>query len=155
MSRALKWQLIAGFLLVFVAGGMTGAFVGASHARHVFFQGEPTALSERMRRHLRMELHLSKEQITKISPTVEKAAAQLGEIQRATGERVRATIAEEHRAIAPFLTDEQRARLKKLEARPRHWQPFRGPRRSPTQQREPRPANPEATVTAFSPLIPR
>ena len=29
MNRALKWKLIAGFLLVFAAGGMTGAFVVA------------------------------------------------------------------------------------------------------------------------------
>jgi len=28
MNRALQWKLIAGFLLVFVAGGITGAFLG-------------------------------------------------------------------------------------------------------------------------------
>jgi hypothetical protein len=33
MNRALQWKLIAGFLLVFVAGGITGAFVGGSYAR--------------------------------------------------------------------------------------------------------------------------
>jgi len=112
---------------------MTGALVGASHARHVFFQAQPSMLSERMRRHLQVQLHLTKEQVAQISPIIDKAAAQLGEIHRTTGERVRDTIADEHRAIAPYLSDEQRAKLKEIEKRPHRWQPFRGPRRSPAQ----------------------
>ena len=132
--NGLKWKLLAGFALVFVAGGMTGAFVGASHARHLFFQAQPTMLGDRMRRHLSVQLHLSKEQMAQISPIVDKTAAQLADIHRTTGEQVRDTIAQEHRAIAPYLTDEQRAKLKQLEARPRHWQPFRGSRRSPAQR---------------------
>ena len=136
MNRGLKWKLIAGFALVFIAGGMTGALVGASHARHLFFQPQPTVLSERMRRHLRMHLHLTNEQVAKISPMVDKAAAQLGEIQRSTGERVHETVAEEHREIAAYLTDEQRVKLQELDSRPHRWQPFRGPRRSPAQKRE-------------------
>ncbi len=38
MNSALKWKLIAGFILAFVAGGITGAAVGGMHARHVFFE---------------------------------------------------------------------------------------------------------------------
>ncbi len=37
MNRALKWKLIAGFVLVFLAGGMTGAFIVASQTHHLFF----------------------------------------------------------------------------------------------------------------------
>ena len=36
MSSALKWKLIAGFVLVFLAGGATGVFVSATTA-HYFF----------------------------------------------------------------------------------------------------------------------
>ena len=36
MNRVLKWKLLGGFALVFIAGGMAGAFVGAAHARHSF-----------------------------------------------------------------------------------------------------------------------
>ena len=32
MNASLKGKLVVGFLLVFVAGAMTGSFVGASHA---------------------------------------------------------------------------------------------------------------------------
>ncbi len=37
MNQALKWKLIAGFILVFVAGGISGAFLGGLYARHLFF----------------------------------------------------------------------------------------------------------------------
>jgi hypothetical protein len=137
MNHGLKWKLIAVLLLVFIAGGMAGAFIGAAQVRHRFFHPQSTTLSERMRRHLRVQLHLNKEQLANISPIIDKAAAQLGEIQRNTGERVRETIAQEHREIAPYLSDEQRIKLKELEARPYHWQPFRAPRRSPPQQQQP------------------
>jgi len=136
MNGPLKWKLLAGFVLVFIAGGMTGALIGAAHARHLFFHTQPSALSDRMRRHLRLQLHLSKEQVAQISPIVDKAATQLGEIERATAERVRETISQEHRDIAPYLSEEQRATLRKLEQRHRPWQPFRGPRRSPAERGE-------------------
>ncbi len=76
MNRALQWKLIAGFLLVFLAGGVTGAFVGAAHARHFFFMApRPAVISERMRERLQRELSLTPEQVAKISPMLDKAAA--------------------------------------------------------------------------------
>jgi hypothetical protein len=136
MNGGLKWKLLAGFVLVFAAGGITGAFIGASHARDMFFHPHSNKLSDRMRRYLRVQLHLSADQMAKISPVVDKAAAQLGDVQRSTGERVHEIIVQEHREIAPFLTDDQRAKLGELETRARRWQPFRGPRHSPAQTRE-------------------
>ena len=44
MNRSLQWKLVAGFVLVFMAGGITGAFVGVAYARHHFF-GARTGLS--------------------------------------------------------------------------------------------------------------
>ena len=38
MNRALQWKLIAGFILVFVAGGISGAFLGGLYVQHHFFQ---------------------------------------------------------------------------------------------------------------------
>ena len=151
MNQTLKWKLIAVFLLVFLAGGMAGAFIGASHAHQRFLHPQPGVLGERMRRHLRVHLRLTEEQVAKISPVVDKTAAQLGEIQRGTAEHVRDAIAEEHRQIAPYLSDEQRVRLKALEARPRRWPLFHGPRHAAAQRRELEPENPEPTATAFAP----
>ena len=122
MNRALKWKLIVGFVLVFVAGGMTGAFLGASHARHLFFaQPHRGMISQRMRDRYRAKLNLTPEQVAKISPIIDKAAAQLEEIRGTTGRRVHETIAEAHREMAADLTEEQRAKLQEIEARHRRW----------------------------------
>jgi Spy/CpxP family protein refolding chaperone len=122
MNRALKWKLIVGFVLVFVAGGITGAFFGASHARHLFFaQPHRGMMSERMLDHFRAQLNLTPEQVAKISPIIDKAAGQLEEIRGNTGRRVHETIAEAHREMAADLTEEQRAKLQAIEARHRRW----------------------------------
>jgi hypothetical protein len=136
MNGGLKWKLLVGFVLVFAAGGITGAFFVASHARDLFFHPHSTKLSDRMRRYLRVQLHLTDDQMAKISPIVDRAAAQLGEVQRSTGERVHEIFVQEHREMGPYLTDEQRSKLAELETRSHRWQLFRGPRRSPAQARE-------------------
>jgi Spy/CpxP family protein refolding chaperone len=122
MNQALKWKLIAGFILVFVAGGISGAFLGGLYARHLFFGfHHPEQIGARMKERLRTELNLTPEQVTKISPIIDKTAAQLRDIQRETGRRVHESIAEAHRQMAANLTDEQRQKLQQIEERHRHW----------------------------------
>jgi len=128
MNRALQWKLIAGFLLVFLAGGVTGAFVGAAHARHFFFLApRPAAISERMRERLQRELNLTPEQVAKISPMLDKAAAELHQVRRDTGRRVHEIIGETHQQMAGILTDEQRRKLQQLEERHQRWHHGHGP----------------------------
>src|ERR1700731_3520402 len=111
MNRALKWKLIVGFVLVFVAGGMTGAFLGASHARHLFFaQPHRGMMRDRMRNRFRAQLNLTQEQVAKISPVIDKAAVEREEIRGAAGRRVHETIAEAHREMASDLSEEQRGK---------------------------------------------
>jgi len=120
VNRGLKWKLTIGFLLVFVAGGMTGAFFGASHARHLFFgPHHRQIMSDRMLHRLRVQLHLTDEQAAKISPIVDKAVIQLEEIRTSTGQRVHETMEEAHREMAANLTEEQRAKLRDIEERHR------------------------------------
>ena len=122
MNRALQWKLIAGFLLVFVAGGITGAFVGGSYARHHFFElHRPERIGAQIKDRLRAELNLTPEQVAKISPIIDKTALQLREIRRDTARRVHETIAEAHRQMAVNLTDEQRQKLQQIEDRHRRW----------------------------------
>src|SRR4029453_17040151 len=107
--RALQSKLIAGFLLVFVAGGITGAFFGGSYARYHFFElRHPERIGGRMKERLRAELNLTPEQLAKISPIVDKTTAQLREIRRDTGRRVHEIITNAHQQMAAQLTDEQR-----------------------------------------------
>jgi Spy/CpxP family protein refolding chaperone len=123
MNRALQWKLIAGFLLVFVAGGITGVFVGGLYAR--FELRHPERIGGRMKDRLRAELNLTPEQLAKISPIIDKTTAQLRDIRRDTGRRVRQIIADAHRQMATQLTDEQRQKLKQMEERHRSWRHHR------------------------------
>jgi len=122
MNRALQWKLIAGFILVFVAGGISGAFLGGLYARHHFFQlHHPQLIGARMKERLRAELNLTPEQVAKFSPIIDKAAVQLRDLRRDTARRVHETIGEAHRQMAVNLTDEQRQKLQQIEERHRRW----------------------------------
>jgi Spy/CpxP family protein refolding chaperone len=122
MNRALKWKLIAGFVLVFVAGGITGAALGGFYARHLFFEfHRPGRVADRMKERLRIELRLTPEQVAKVSPIVDKTAAQMQDIRRDTGRRVHEIMAEAHKDIAVNLTDEQRQKFQQLQERHRRW----------------------------------
>jgi Spy/CpxP family protein refolding chaperone len=134
MSTALKWKLLVGFVLVFLAGGMTGAFFGA----HFFFaKHHRGVLGERMRERLRAELKLTPEQVAKVSPVIDDAAAQLERIRIETGQRVHQTMAQMHRQMAADLTDEQRAKLERIQSRHRSWRGFhQPPPRSPAEERQ-------------------
>ena len=120
MNRALQWKLIAGFLLVFLAGGITGGFMGAAYARHFFLRGPHRGfIKERMGERLQRELNLTPEQVTKVSPIIDKASAQLEAIRTETAQRVHETMAQAHREMATVLTDEQREKLKQMHRRQR------------------------------------
>jgi Spy/CpxP family protein refolding chaperone len=122
MNGALKWKLIAGFVLVFVAGGIAGAAFGGFYARHLFFDfHRPGRVADRMKERLRTELRLTPEQVAKVSPIVDKTAAQLRQIRRDTGRRVHELMMDAHKQIAVNLTDEQRQKLQQIEERHRRW----------------------------------
>jgi Spy/CpxP family protein refolding chaperone len=137
MNRALQWKLIAGFILVFIAGGMTGAFLGGIYARHLFFEfHQPGLMAIRMRDRLRTELHLTPEQVAKISPIIDKTAANLAGIRRETGRHVHEIMIEAHREMAANLTEDQRLKLQEIESRRRHWHGFRDSRPAPSASPE-------------------
>jgi len=128
MNQVLKWKLIAGFLLVFIAGGIAGAALGGLYARHLFFEfHHPRLAGARMKERLRTELSLTPEQVAKISPIFDKTAAQLQEVRRDTGRRVHEIMADAHKEIAANLTDEQRQKLQQIEERHRRWRHRHGP----------------------------
>lgn len=127
MNTALKWKLVTGFLLVFIAGGMTGALVWNSYARHSFL-GPPHSgrLAHRMGERLRSQLELTPDQLAKVSPIIERTASKLETIRIETAGRVSETIKEDHEQLAPYLTPEQRAKLDAIEKKHRRHLRHRG-----------------------------
>jgi Spy/CpxP family protein refolding chaperone len=126
MNSALKWKLIAGFVLVFLAGGALGVFVSAFTAHSVFGPHRHGFVAQAMKNRLQWQLRLTDEQMAKIGPIIDKTGTQLEQIRGETGRRVREIIAEAHREIAPNLTPEQQQRLKEMQARHRRWMQNRG-----------------------------
>jgi Spy/CpxP family protein refolding chaperone len=118
MNGGLKWKIAIAFLLVFVAGGVTGAFFGFHHLRHHIILGPPHSgeVGDRMREHLRRSLDLTSEQEAKLKPIVDATSAKLEAIRVETAERVRAAMEESKKEVAPFLTPEQQKKLDKLES---------------------------------------
>lgn len=141
MNRALQWKLIAGFILVFIAGGISGAFFGGLYAqRHFFTVHHPEQIGAQMKERFRAELNLSPEQVAKISPIIDRTALQLRNIRQDTARRVHETMAEAHRQIALNLTEEQRQKLQQIEERHRRWRHRRFPREfTPESTPEPSP----------------
>ena len=145
MNGALKWKLIAGFLLVFLAGGVTGAFIAAKTTRHHLFATSHHAIAaQRMRDRLQSELNLTPEQLAKISPVIDKAAAQLETIRRDTARRVRDTFADMHKQIGADLTPEQRTELDQMRERHHKFMRRHHHRRERRMPERPPPPGPES-----------
>jgi Spy/CpxP family protein refolding chaperone len=140
MNRALQWKLIAAFILVFVAGGISGAFLGGSYARHHFFAfHRPELIGGRMKERLRTELNLTPDQVSKISPIIDKTTLQLTGIRRDTARRVHETMADAHKQMASILTEEQRQKLEQIQERHRRWRHHRFPHEFPGESPAPTP----------------
>ena len=120
MTRALKLWLAAAILVVFLAGGALGLFVGALHARHIIFLRHGPRMADRMQRHLQNELSLTPEQMQQVSPVVERMSTQLDAIRQETSARVAATMNQAHEEMLPLLTPEQRQRLNEMRQRHQH-----------------------------------
>lgn len=117
MNSSLKWKLAFAFLLVFIAGMMTGGFIGVHHLR-VHFLGPPNSgdVAGRMREHFRRALDLTPEQESKIAPIIDATTTKLEAIRIETAGRVRTVMEESKKEVAPFLSTEQQKKLEKLEA---------------------------------------
>lgn len=118
MNSSLKGKLALAFLLVFVAGAATGAFLGIHHLSHHIILGPPHSgdVPDRMREHLRRALGLTAEQESKIAPIVDATSAKLETIRVETAEKVRTVMEESKKEVAPLLTPEQQKKLDKLDS---------------------------------------
>jgi len=142
MSSDLKWKLGLAILLVFVAGAMTGVFLGVHQIRHHIILGPPHSgdVPDRMREHLRRTLGLTAEQEKKIGPIVDATSAKLESIRVETAERVRTVMEESKKEVAPLLTPEQQKKLDNLEAEHRKMMMHHGFLPPPPPKDKPPPA---------------
>ncbi|MEP6956159.1 MAG: hypothetical protein ABI883_04985, partial [Chthoniobacterales bacterium] len=117
MTRALKWWLALGLLVVFLAGSATGLVAGAWHARQAFAGRHGGMMADQMRAQMQRELALTPEQTREIQPILDTMAKRLQEIRRESGRRVFETMTETHREMVPHLTVAQQERLEAMKQR--------------------------------------
>lgn len=129
MNRKLKWPLLLGFVLVFLAGTATGFFGGAWQAHRAFDERHGRMMGARMRERLQQQLELTPEQLRQVDPILRQTAQRLQEIRSETGERVAQTMEESHQEMAAHLTPAQVTKLKQMRARHEEHQRLRHERR--------------------------
>ena len=117
MTTPLRWKLIGGFLVVLIAGGVGGAFLGAVVERHhrweVTHRGP---FEQRVRGRMQARLDLTPEQVQRAQPIIVKTARRLEEIRIESGQHVREVFDAADRELDSQLTPEQRETMKHLEA---------------------------------------
>lgn len=132
MSAPLRFKLISGFLLVFVAGLILGGFLGARVTRNRRLDyAEHGVLSKKVRSRMQARLDLTPEQMKQAAPIFEQAARKLDAIRDETAEQVHGTFSAADRALAPQLTPEQRATMQELEAQHKDSEPDGTPIKHP------------------------
>jgi Spy/CpxP family protein refolding chaperone len=144
MNSSLKGKLALAFLLVFVAGVATGAFLGLHHLTHHVVLGPPHSgdVPDKMREHFRRALGLTAEQENKIAPILNATSAKLETIRVETAERVRTVMEDSKREIAPLLTPEQQKKLEKLDSEHRKMMLHHGFLPTPAPKDKPPPPAP-------------
>ncbi len=131
MNATLKWKLVAGFVLAFLAGAAAGGFFAARESRHLRSDFSPhrPSLAERMRSRMETKLDLTPVQIEKAAPIFDRTATELEKIRTETGRRVREVMAEANQALRSELTEEQQAKLDAMEKQVRSGHEFRKSKR--------------------------
>lgn len=126
MNSAIRWKLILAFALVFLAGIACGFFGSVHGFAWLVSHHARGSVAEHMKRHLRWELKLTPQQMEKIGPIIDRAGTQLEEKRQETAHDVHEIFQQAHQEIIPYLDDEQRARLQKMEERHRRMMHRRG-----------------------------
>ena len=114
MNSGLRWKLIVAFLLVFFAGLACGFFGALHSARWMIGHHRGGSVAEHMKQRLQWQLKLTDEQMKQISPIIDRTASQLEAKRQQTTRDVHQIFQQGHRDIAPFLTPEQRERLRDM-----------------------------------------
>ncbi len=116
MSGPGRWKLGLYVLVIFLAGGGTGALI----TWRVCQGRAPTALTPaqigtRLRARFQSRLDLAPEQVNKLNPLIEQAMRQVEVIREETARHVFANVSNLDAQVLLVLTPEQKAKFQQLE----------------------------------------
>ena len=112
-----KWKAIAGVVLVFVLGGLAGAFGTMCICRHRggwLMGGGPHNYGEAVVRRLDHELKLSAEQRRQVEVIVNDARTEIDELRKQAQPKIDAVFEQAVKRVGAILSSEQRVKFEKF-----------------------------------------
>ncbi len=116
MTKSLIIRIVLAVIAIFVAGGVTGAFLGARvQMEKQTKRAEIGQLPENVMEMLEKRLSLSTEQSNKIEPEIREACVELREVYQASSVSVRKIMGKYYGRISKDLSNDQAAILADME----------------------------------------
>ena len=137
MSGITKTKAIAYLVAVFLAGTVSGGFVGFAFGRHAFFTPpRPEAMAAHARARLASQLHLTAAQVSQTDPIITETCIQISDIQASTFDRIHAAIRAGHERMRNILDAAQWEKLEEMDRRHEESVPRSAKKCDPTNQPE-------------------
>ena len=115
MSQFSQWKTIGYAAAIFVAGGISGGALGVYEAKsHLFSPPGEREMALHMRNRFQARLGLTPDQMAKINPIVETAAAELRSIRVETAQRLNKVFEDSYAQVSAILTPEQRPKFDEM-----------------------------------------
>ena len=112
-----KWKAIAGVVLVFIVGGLAGAFGTMCICRHRgewMMGGRPHAYGEAVVRRLDRELKLSADQRRQVEVIVNDARTEIKELRKQAQPKIDTVFGRAVNRVRAILSPEQRVKFEKF-----------------------------------------
>jgi hypothetical protein len=122
MNTLSKWKLGLYVLVLFLAGGGTGALMTWQVCRRTTVAPLPPAeIGARLRARFQTRLDLTPEQVQKIDPMIDQAMRRVETIRQETASHVFANVSNLHAQVVTVLKTDQKARFEELERERRDY----------------------------------
>jgi Spy/CpxP family protein refolding chaperone len=123
MNTLSTGRIVAYFFAVFLAGGVTGNFIGMRIAKQTALKPpQMEDMSTRMCRRLQTRLGLTADQMENIKPIIDKSSQKIGAVHRDCMHRIADMVKQSYAEISAQLTPEQQQRLQELEQERSEWE---------------------------------
>jgi hypothetical protein len=116
MTGLSQWKIIGYAAAIFVAGGISGGALGVYETKsNLLVPPREQEMALRMRNRFAAKLGLSPDQIAKITPIIDSAAADLHSIRAETAQRMNKVFDDSYAQVSAILTPEQRIKLDQMQ----------------------------------------
>ena len=122
MTSVSKWKLGVYVLVIFLAGGGSGALIAWQMCRRMPVVPVPPAqIGARLRARFQSRLDLTPEQVQKIEPMIDQAMHRVETIRKETARHVFANVSNLDEQVLMVLTPEQKLKFEELERQRREY----------------------------------